>query len=121
MTPRPPCRPTGAPEQGERTRVMALVRSLVRSHRTGLVALARGEGLRAEDAFDVVQEAFQSFLTGADTAALADDPEAAGKVLAAVTRNLARNRRRLHAVARPHTSEPGVLDALPNGDATVEQ
>jgi RNA polymerase sigma-70 factor (ECF subfamily) len=39
----------------------------------------------------------------------------------AVTRNLARNRRRLAALARPHDSDPQALASLPAPAASVEE
>ena len=38
-----------------------------------------------------------------------------------LTRNVARNRRRLHAVARPHLGEPAVLDAIAEDASSVEE
>jgi hypothetical protein len=87
---------------------------LVRDHRTHLVRLARQEGLSAEDAFDAVQEAFSAFLLMPQSRALADAPEEAGRFLSAITRNVARNARRLHATARPHVTEPAVVEGLPD-------
>jgi RNA polymerase sigma-70 factor (ECF subfamily) len=96
------------------------VARLVHDHRLALVGVARHEGLGPEDAFDAVQEAFQTFLTMPEARPLLEQPEESRKLLVAVTRNVARNRRRLHANARPHTSDPTVLEDLAADAAGVE-
>ena len=83
---------------------LSWVGRLVHDHRGHLVAVAQGEGLAPEDAFDVVQEAFHSFLTLPAARTLVAARDDSRHLLVAVTRNLARNRRRLAAVARPHDS-----------------
>ncbi len=75
---------------------------LVRDARTELCALARSEGLRPEDAVDAVHEAVCTLLNKARTDALPADRSELGPLLAGIVRNTARNRRRLHANARPH-------------------
>ena len=90
---------------------------LVHEHRASLVRVARGEGLAAEDAFDVVQEAFHTFLERAEKTAVTGGDEGARKLLVALTRNEARNRRRLHAVSRPHEQ----VDGLAADDPSVEE
>jgi RNA polymerase sigma-70 factor (ECF subfamily) len=97
------------------------VTRLVHDHRASLARVARGEGLLAEDAFDTVQEAFRAFLVRSDGAELVTQPESARKLLVALTRNLARNRRRLHADARPHLSDASVVDELPDSALTSEE
>src|SRR5262245_45809184 len=96
-------------ESNERCGFLGWVSHLVREHRGELLGLARREGLSAEDAFDCVQEAFQTFLVLPEARALVEEPEASARLLATVARNAARNRRRLHAVARPHLSDDEVL------------
>ena len=96
------------------------VSHLVHQHRRHLVGIARREGLGAEDAFDVVQESFQTFLTLPAARGLVDARDDSRKLLVVLTRNAARNRRRLHAVARPHRSDPGELAALPADGPSVE-
>jgi RNA polymerase sigma-70 factor, ECF subfamily len=102
---------------GERDAFMTWVGQLVRQHRDPLLRVARREGLSPEDAFDVVQEGFQSFLTlpAARTLidARTDAADAARKLLITLTRNLARNRRRVAAVAWPHDSSDDAIAALP--------
>ena len=97
------------------------VTQLVHDHRASLARVARGEGLPPEDAFDTVQEAFRAFLVREDAAQLVTEPEAARKLLVALTRNLARNRRRLHATARPHVSDERVVDELPDAAPSTDQ
>jgi RNA polymerase sigma-70 factor, ECF subfamily len=108
---------------GEPARVtfLAWVSRLVHDHRGSLARVARAEGLSPEDAFDAVQEAFHNFLTLPQAPNLVDEPDQSRKLLTALTRNVARNRRRLHAVARPHDSDPVALDRLPAGSASVEE
>src|SRR5262252_5338876 len=92
---------------------LSWVTRLVHQHRGHLLGVARREGLSPEDAFDAAQEAFQTFLTLPAAHDLVDALDESRRLLAALTRNAARNRRRLHAVARPHRSDDAVLDALP--------
>jgi RNA polymerase sigma-70 factor (ECF subfamily) len=73
---------------------------LVRERRSSLAALARAEGVSAEDAVDCVQEALCAFLQRRDQ--LPEEIDDWGPWLAAMVRNAARNRRRRHFVARPH-------------------
>lgn len=99
-TPEPTCRACA--------RWAALLPVLVRRHRGALVSLARAEGLAGEEALDVVQDAFVALL------GYPPDPAQSPRTLRSLTRNLARNRRRLHALARPHEDDP---DAVPAADA----
>jgi RNA polymerase sigma-70 factor (ECF subfamily) len=105
----------------EREAFLSWVGRLVHEHRGHLLAAARAEGLGPEDAFDVVQEAFRTFLTLPAARTLVEARDDSRKLLAVVTRNLARNRRRLAAVARPHDRDPAVLDALPADAPSVEE
>ena len=101
--------------------VVRRVGRLVHEHRGRLAAVARAEGLRPADAFDVVQEAFGRFLQLEDAARLTDAPDEAQRVLGAIVRNLARNARRLAAETRPHDSDPALLDGLAAPDPDVEE
>ena len=94
---------------------------LVHDHRATLARIARAEGLLAEDAFDAVQEAFRAFIVRDDARELVARPDEARKVLLVLTRNLARNRRRLHAGARPHLSDASVVESLPDEAPTSEE
>ena len=105
---------------GQDDAFLAWVGRLVHEHRMLLAGVARGEGLAAEDAFDAVQEAFQTFLVLPASRALVDDREASRKLLVTLVRNVARNRRRLHAKARPHEADAALAD-LPSPPAGVEE
>jgi RNA polymerase sigma-70 factor (ECF subfamily) len=96
------------------------VTRLVREHRARLVAVARNEGLGAEDAFDAAQEAFASFLILPQARELAPS-EWAAHTLAALVRNVARNARRLHAIARPHVSDEAAVGALADGAPAADE
>jgi RNA polymerase sigma-70 factor, ECF subfamily len=100
---------------------LSWVGRLVHDHRGRLVAVARGEGLGPEEAFDAVQEAFHTFLTLPSARTLVDARDDSRNLLVAVTRNLACNRRRLAAVARPHDSDRAALESLPAPAASVEE
>ncbi len=94
------------------------VTRLVRSHRTPLIRLARREGLPVEEAFDAVQEAFHSFLLLPQARALVESEADSRNLLAALTRNLARNRRRRHELVREHVQ---LAPDLPDeGDSAEE-
>lgn len=105
----------------DRAAFFAWVTRLVHDHRASLARLARREGLGPEDAFDAVQEAFHTFITLPQARSLVAEPDQSRKLLRVLTRNVARNRRRLHAVARPHTGEPALVEALPARTATVDE
>jgi RNA polymerase sigma-70 factor (ECF subfamily) len=106
-----------SPETG----FLAWVTRLVREHRAELVGVARREGLMAEDALDVVQEALVTFLGLPHARALANELDDSRKLLAVLVRNQARNRRRRHDRARPHLGDGEVVGALPGDDTSVEQ
>jgi len=97
------------------------VGQLVHRHRAELAAVARAEGLTPEDAFDAVQDAFRTFLTLPAAHPLIDAGEPSRRLLITLTRNVARNRRRLHARARPHTGDPELLAALPASEAGADE
>jgi RNA polymerase sigma-70 factor (ECF subfamily) len=96
------------------------VSRLVHRHRGELAAVARGEGLDPEEAFDAVQDAFQTFLTLPAAHPLVDAGEESRRLLITLTRNVARNRRRLHAHAKPHVGDPDLLAALPGHAAGAD-
>ena len=96
------------------------VTRLVHAHRARLVGIARHEGLGAEDAFDAAQEAFTAFLILPRAHELSRGGEAA-PTLVALVRNIARNARRLHAVARPHVSDAAAVDALADGAPAADE
>lgn len=103
---------------------IAWVTRLVRAHRVELAAIARAHGLRGEDAFDVVQDAFVTFLRVAHARKLSEDATESRALLGVVVRNHARNRRRKHDLSREHLGD-GAVDALesdaPSVDALIAQ
>ena len=78
---------------------LSLLSETARAERARLVAVARREGLGAEDAVDCVQDAFCTYLRLVSSGEI---PRDAGAWLATIVRNGARNHRRMHHVARPH-------------------
>jgi RNA polymerase sigma-70 factor, ECF subfamily len=97
------------------------VGQLVHLHRAELARVARAEGLTPEDAFDAVQDAFRTFLTLPAAHPLIDAGAPSRRLLITLTRNVARNRRRLHARAKPHASDPELLAALPAAEAGADE
>ncbi len=110
---------------------------IVRAHRGELSAVARSEGLTAEEAIECVQDALCTYLSGDPNAPVeaASEVEAAGLVEArspqplgpeqlalatikTMVRNAARNFRRRHRRLKPH--EPIDVDHEPLTPATVE-
>jgi RNA polymerase sigma-70 factor, ECF subfamily len=106
---------------GERSQFLAWVGRLVHDHRASLARVARREGLGPDDAFDAVQEAFHTFITMPSTRGLVDEGDRSRKLLVTLTRNVARNRRRLHAACRPHASDPDTLEGLIAQGPAVEE
>jgi RNA polymerase sigma-70 factor (ECF subfamily) len=74
--------------------------AMARDERRALLAIARGEGLTAEEALECVQDALCTFLT-IEEASVASREHALGSVKA-IVRNGARNFRRRHRRAKPH-------------------
>jgi RNA polymerase sigma-70 factor (ECF subfamily) len=108
-------------DAAEREAFVTWVGELVHQHRGHLLRVARREGLSPEDAFDAVQEGFQSFLTFPASRGLVDTRDDARKLLTTLTRNLARNRRRVAAVSRPHDSSDAAVGELPAETPNVEE
>jgi RNA polymerase sigma-70 factor (ECF subfamily) len=99
-----------------------LLAGLARDHAGRLAGIARREGATPVDALDVVQDAFRTLLARPDAAALCGRPDDAGRLLAAIVRNAARNLRRRHHRARPHVDieqEP-VAASAPPPDAAID-
>ncbi len=88
--------------------LLTRISHLARAERSSLAALARSEGLTAEDAVDCVQEALCTLLTSARQGG-AQGGDTWGPLLAGMVRNAARNRRRRHFLSRPHRD----IDAHP--------
>ena len=78
------------------------IADLARGHVRRLAAIARREGAPADDALDIVQDAFFTLLGRPDLEALRERPAEAAYLLSSITRNAARNLRRRHRNARPH-------------------
>jgi RNA polymerase sigma-70 factor, ECF subfamily len=87
---------------------------IAQTQRGALAAVARNEGLTAEDAVDCVQEGLCTLidLVRAGQVESGRDP---GPVLATIVRNAARNQRRRHFRARPHDE----IDALQLADGDL--
>lgn len=81
--------------------------TLVQAHRHALTHTALDEGLTADEALDVVQDAAATVLGRADWKRLEDAPDEAGRLLVTLVRNHARNLRKRH-----WRKDVG-LDALP--------
>ncbi len=81
--------------------VLERVSQVARAKRSALAALARSEGLTAEDAVDCVQEGLCTLLDLVQSGEIATEAEPSA-VLATIVRNAARNHRRRHFRARPH-------------------
>lgn len=95
------------------------IAGLARAHAGRLAAIARHEGLGPADALDAVQDAFQTLLQRPDLRA---QPDEAVRVLAAITRNAARNLRRRHHRAKPHVDvEEAPLAADDRPDAALDR
>jgi RNA polymerase sigma-70 factor, ECF subfamily len=90
------------------------VTQLVHAHRARLSRLVVQEGVRADDAFDCVQEAFLSFLQLPQARLLVGSPVESARLLNTLARNIARNRRRRHDYSRPHVTDDELLQDLPS-------
>ena len=75
----------------------AWVAELVHGHRGRLLTYARRRGLSAEDALDVVQDSFASFLTLPEARSIARVGDDAIKLLTVITRHNILNRKRKRA------------------------
>lgn len=67
-----------------------------------LVRVATGEGLSPQDALECVQDALCTLLRMQRHGELVAPPSEWAALLGGITRNAARNRRRRHALSRPH-------------------
>ena len=109
---------TGSPSTGG---FLAWVTRLVHTHRGRLYGLARKEGLREEDSLDCVQDAFHTFLLLPQARQLVESNDDSIRLLSVLVRNHARNRRRKHAVARPHDSDDATVAVLEAEMPPVEE
>lgn len=96
------------------------VTRLVRDHRIALAAVARSEGLLADDALDAVQDAFETFLRLPHSRKLANDDGDSRSLLAILVRNHARNHRRRHRLARPHVTDGEVVGDIADDRESVD-
>ncbi len=102
---------------------------VARAQRSSLAAVARAEGVSAEDAVDCVQEGLCTLLELVQRGSASLDGDDSRAMLATIVRNVARNRRRRHFVARPHEdvdatdrrdpSQPGADDAIEQAEEHV--
>ncbi len=94
--------------------------TVVRSERAKLVRAAAREGLSPQDALECVQDALCKFLHLQKLGELTAPSTEWGPLLGGITRNVARNRRRRHAVARPHeAAADSALQVLPSAEAAL--
>lgn len=112
---------TGTEASPARTGFLEWVTRLVHSHRGRLCRLARRRGLREEDALDCVQDAFHTFLLLPQARQLIESDEDSIRLLSALVNNHARNRRRRHAISRPHQSGEATLALLPADAQPVDE
>lgn len=87
---------------------------VIREERASLTRIARAEGLGAEDAVDVVHDAFCTFLR---LSLRGERPDSLPSYLGEIVRNAARNKRRRHHLSRPHDA----IDAVPLTEASTEE
>lgn len=79
--------------------------AVVRTERVRLVRVATRQGVSGQDALECVQDALCTFLGMGRLGKLTAPPDKWAALLAGIVRNAARNRRRRHEVARPHTAQ----------------
>jgi RNA polymerase sigma-70 factor, ECF subfamily len=111
----------GAAASGAGPGFLEWVTRLVHTHRGRLCRLARREGLREEDSLDCVQDAFHTVLLLPQARQLVESNEDSSKLLSALVRNHARNRRRRHEIARPHDSGDETLALLAEEARPVDE
>jgi RNA polymerase sigma-70 factor (ECF subfamily) len=101
----------------------AWISELVRVHRHSLLAIARKEGLGAEDAVDAVQDAYATFLTLPLARNIACDADDSQRLLTVLVKNHARNARRRHFRSLPHDdiSEMNPADPEPTVDQLIDR
>jgi RNA polymerase sigma-70 factor (ECF subfamily) len=95
---------------------LAVLGRLILADRADLAAVARREGVGAEDAIDCLQDGLCTILGRLGRGELALPEDALRRYVAATVRNAARNRRRRHHVARPHVP----LDVLDDETSTLD-
>ena len=116
-----PAGATGASPGEERPGFLEWVTQLVHTHRARLYRVAGREGLREEDSFDAVQDAFHTFLLLPQARQLVGSHVDSLKLLSVLVRNHARNLRRKHSTSRPHDSGDETLALLPADAQPVDE
>lgn len=105
----------------DRPPTTAQLARLVQANRDRLLALARRQGLSPAEAFDCVQEAFQTYLRLPQAQSIGDAPEDGARLLAAIVRNGGRTRRRRNAVARQRAANDDAVDELRDGHLLADE
>jgi len=116
-----PTEGAGAAPSGAGPGFLEWVTRLVHTHRQRLYRLARREGLREDDALDCVQDAFHTFLLLPQARQLVESNVDSLRLLSALVRNHARNRRRRHEIARPHETGDATLGHLADEGLPVDE
>jgi RNA polymerase sigma-70 factor (ECF subfamily) len=106
---------------GADLRTGAQLARLVQAHRDRLLALARRLGLPPEEAFDCVQEAFQTYLRIPQAKAVGEADDDGARLLAAIVRNGVRTRRRRNAIARQRAAGEDAVDTLHDGRLPADE
>ena len=119
--PRPPQRSGCECADADSGPFLGWVGELVHRHRRELARVARAEGLTPEDAFDAVQDAFQTFITLPAAHPLVDAGDESRRVLITLTRNVARNQPPGARAARPHAGDPAAAGRAARRRAGVEE
>jgi len=96
------------------------VSQIVEEKRSMLVGIARREGLEAEDALDVVQDALVTLFELPQGRSLAEDSDDLAKFLVVLVRNAARNRRRRHFLQKSHDSHPELMESLSDSQESAD-
>ncbi|MFT3765388.1 MAG: sigma-70 family RNA polymerase sigma factor [Minicystis sp.] len=89
---------------------LEMLARVVRRERAALIRVAQREGAGIEDAVECVQDALCTFLGMQQRGEVPAEVGEWGFLLAGVVRNAARNRRRRHAIARPHEDIDAAVD-----------
>lgn len=100
------------PESRFRPGFFSWVSQVVQEKRAMLINIARREGLSAEDALDVVQDAFITLFEIPQGRQLAEESDDLARFLVVLVRNAARNRRRRHYLKKEHIGDPETLNEL---------
>lgn len=96
------------------------ISQVVVEKRSLLLGVARKEGLEAQGALDVVQDALVTLFEIPQGRALAEDPEDLARFLVVIVKNAARNKRRRHYLRKEHDADPDTLGRLISDSDSVE-